>query len=141
MYQLTMQDVTYLEYPIQNFSNPSTGIEEIDIIDLWDRVLSNWIRERPKRLFYHSLISLIETDLSSILPHFEIKSETSQVEELTREKLVETISEEDIAVEMLEHDFVVRMPPKKRYKIQVVVRSVRKGEPRVIESDEFLVTE
>jgi len=36
------------------------------------------------------------------------------------------ITEEDIALEMVEHDFVVRMPPKKEYKICVSVRSIRK---------------
>lgn len=138
MYQLTMQDVTYRDYPIQYFSSPSTGIEDIDIIDIWDSVLSNWARERPKRPFYHSLISLLETDLSSIWPHFEIKSETSSIEGVGREKATETISEEDIALEMIKHDFVTKMSPKKKYKIHVLVRSVRRGEPRIVESDEFL---
>ena len=50
-------------------------------------------------------------------------------------------SEEDIAMEMIEHDFVVKMPPKKRYKIQVHVRNVRKGKPRPVELDEFLTME
>ena len=138
MYQFTMQDVTYQDYPIQYFSSPSTGIEDIDITDLWDSILSQWMRERPEKSFYHSLISLLnllEIDFSSIRPHFEIKTETSLIKELT------TISEEDIAMEMVEHDFVVKMPPKKRYKIRVHVRSGRKGEPRLVEPDDFLVIE
>ncbi len=135
MYQFTTQDVTYQDYPIEYFSSSSTRITEIDIMDIWDSVLSKWVRERPKRLFYHSLISRLEIDLSSIRPHFEIKTETSLIKELT------TISEEDIAMEMVEHDFVVKMPPKKRYKIRVHVRSGRKGEPRLVEPDDFLVIE
>ncbi len=40
---------------------------------------------------------------------------------------------------MVEHDFIVKIPPKKKYKIQVLVKSIKKGEPRVIESNEFSV--
>lgn len=75
MYQLTMQDVTYRDYPIQYFFSPSTGIKEIDI-DIWDSVLSNWVRERPKRPFYHSLLSFLKIDWSSVWPDFEIENET-----------------------------------------------------------------
>ena len=63
MYQLTMQEVTYQEYPIQEFSSPSTSIEEIDIRDLQVNMLFYLIRERLKKPFYPSLISLFETDL------------------------------------------------------------------------------
>jgi len=42
------------------------------------------------------------------------------------------ITEEDIVTEMIEHDFVTKIPPKKKYKIQVLVRSIKKGEPRSI---------
>lgn len=42
------------------------------------------------------------------------------------------ITEEDIVTEMVEHDFVTKVLPKKKYKIQVLVRSIKKGEPRSI---------
>ena len=135
MYHLTMQDVTYQDYPIQYFTSPSTGIVEMDIMEIWDSVLSTWIRKLSEKLSYPDLTSLLETDSSSIWPHFEIKTETSLIKGLT------TISEEDIAMEMIEHDFVVKMPPKKRYKIQVHVRNIRKGKPRPVELDEFLTEE
>lgn len=128
MYQLTMQDVTHRDYPIQYFSNPSTGIEEIDIINLWDSVLSNWIRERPKRPFYHSLILLFETDLSSIWPRFEIKSETSMLEEILGREIPE---------DMLEFEIVVRMPPMKERSARVRVKSVEKATPRIVEPEGF----
>ncbi len=137
MYQLTMQDVTYLDYPIQYFSSPSTRIEETDITDIRDTLLSKWLRERPKKPFYHSFINLLEIDLSSIRPHFEIKRETSSIEEVGKD-ITRIISEEEIILEMVEQDFVVKMPPKKKYKIHVVVRNVKKGKPRVVEPDEFL---
>ena len=37
--------------------------------------------------------------------------------------------EEGILMEMIEHDFVVRMPPKKKYTIELEVKNIRKGEP------------
>lgn len=142
MYKQTLQDVTYPDYPIQNLSSPSTGMEEIDILDIWESLLSSLIWNKSKKQFYSICPLYLSVDPSSIKqPHFEIKDVTSRVEELTTERERETISEEDIAIEMLEHDFVVKMSPKRRYKIQVRVESVRKGEPRLIESDEFLVTE
>lgn len=137
MYQLTMQEVTYQDYPIQYFSSPSTEIKQIDITDIWDSILSKWIIERPKRPVYHSLLSLLEIDLSSTWPRFEIKRETSSIEEAGK-NITEIISEEELISEMVEQDFVVRMPPKKRYKIHVVVRNVKKGKPRVVEPDEIL---
>jgi len=143
MYQLTMQDVTYQGYPIQYSSAVSSEVEEIDKNDIWDNLLSTLMRGKRfrKPFLYHSFMSLLENDWSSIWPYFEIKTETSLIEEMTRESVPEIISEEDLAIEMVKHDFVVKMPPKKKYRIQVLVRSLRKGEPRVVESDEFLVTE
>lgn len=128
MYQLTMQDVTYRDYPFQYFSNPSTGIEEFDIIDFGSSVLSNWIRARPKKIFYHSLISLLETDFSSILPHFEIKNETLMFEE---------ILEKEIPEDTLEFDIVVRMPPKEEWSARVRVKSVEKATPCIVEPERF----
>jgi len=141
MYQLPTQDITYQEHPVQYSYTPSTGIEEIDIRIMWDSVLSNWIKKRLNIPFYHNLICFINTDLSSILSDLETKSETLRIEEPMIHRSQKTISEEEIAIEMLRHDFIVKMPPKKRYKIQVHVKSLRKGEPRLIESNEFLVTE
>ena len=126
MYQLTMQEVTYQEYPIQEFSSPSTSIEEIDIRDLQVNMLFCLIRERLKKPFYPSLISLFETDLSSIWPRFEIKNETSIFEE---------ISERKIAENMLEFDIVVRMPPMKEWSARVRLKSVEKATPRIVEPE------
>jgi len=127
MYQPTMQDVTNRNYSIQYFYSPSTGIEEIDI-DIWDSVLSNWVRERPKRPIYHSLIPLLEIDLSSIWPHFEIKSETS---------LIEEILEKPIPEDMLEFDIVVRIPPIKVWSARLRVSSVEKATPHIVEPEGF----
>jgi len=128
MYQLTMQDIAYRDYPIQYFSTSSTGIEEIDIMDIRDNLLSTWMRKRPKKLFYHSLIPLLEIDLSSIWPHFEIKNETS---------LIEGMLEMAVPEDMLEFDIVVRMPPMKEWSARLRVKSVEKATPRIVEPEGF----
>jgi hypothetical protein len=121
-----MQDIIYRDYPIHYFSSESIGIEEIDL-DIYS-VLSNWVREQPKRLFYPSLIPLLETDLSSIWPHFEIKNETSIFEE---------ILEREIPEDMLEFNIVVRMPPMKEWFARVRVKGVEKATPCIVEPEGF----
>jgi len=140
MYQQTMQEVTCKDYPIQYSSNISSRFEEIDKNETLDSVLSIWIREKQLRrpFFYRTLLSLFEVDISSVRPYFEIKRGTSLVEEAVGEKPIPRyISEEDILLEMIEHDFVVRMPPKKRYTIELEVKNIIKGEPRIAEPEEF----
>ncbi|RKX66735.1 MAG: hypothetical protein DRP41_01605 [Thermodesulfobacteriota bacterium] len=143
MYQPTLRDVTYQGYPIQYSSAVSSEIEEIDKNDIWDNLLSTLIREKRfrKPSLYHNLIFLLENDWSSVWPRFGIKNETSLIGELSKEKISKGISEENIAIEMLEHDFVVKMSPRRRYKVHVLVRSRRKGEPRAVEFDNDLLTE
>jgi len=143
MYQPTLRDVTYQGYPIQYSSAVSSEIEEIDKNDIWDNLLSTLIREKRfrKPSLYHNLIFLLENDWSSVWPRFGIKNETSLIGELSKEKISKEISEENIAIEMLEHDFVVKMSPRRRYKVHVLVRSRRKGEPRAVEFDNDLLTE
>lgn len=43
------------------------------------------------------------------------------------------VSKEDMEIieEMLDCDFIVKMPPKRRYRVLVHVRSITKGEPRL----------
>jgi len=129
MYQLiTMQEVTNQDYPIQYLSNPSTSIEEMDIRDFLINILSNLIRQNVKRPSYLSLISILETDLSSIWPRFEIKSETALLEETFVEKFME---------DMLEFDIVVQMPPLREWSARVKVKSVEKAKPHIVEPEGF----
>ncbi len=116
-----------------------SSTEKIDINEKLDNSFFVWAERRRFCPYWNSL-PVHETDRSSVWPHFEMKNETALIEEVTRKQSLEAISDEDIAIEMLKHDFVVKIPPKRRYKIQVSVRSIRKGEPRIIESDEELVT-
>ena len=129
MYQLiTMQEVTNQDYPIQYLSNPSTSIEEMDIRDFLINILSNLIRQNVKRPSYLSLISILETDLSSIWPRFEIKSETALLEETFVEKFME---------DMLEFDIVVQMPPLREWSARVKVKSIEKAKPHIVEPEGF----
>lgn len=58
-----------------------------------------------------------------------------------REKAIdelEPLPEEDILYEMIEYDFVAKIPPKKKYQIQVVVNNIKKGEPKTIMPNDLL---
>jgi hypothetical protein len=46
-----------------------------------------------------------------------------------------TRSEEDMITEMLDHDLVVRMPPDRRYTVDLEVNGIRKGMPRIVEPE------
>ena len=100
MHQLiAAQEVTSQDYPIQYLSSPSTSIDDLDATDFLLNILSNLIRKNIKRPYYLSLTSVLETDLSSIWPRFETKSEASLTGELPKEKILKEISEENIAIE------------------------------------------
>lgn len=128
MYEQTLQDVTYPDYPIQTPSSPSTGIEEIDKPEIWESLLFSLIRKQFKKQIHYNLFPLFEVDLSSIKPHFEIKNETS---------LIEDIFEKTIPENMLEFNIVVRMPPMKEWSARVKVKSVEKATPRIVEPEGF----
>ncbi|MHA1687012.1 MAG: hypothetical protein ACTSYD_11510 [Candidatus Heimdallarchaeaceae archaeon] len=121
MYYPSSISTPYLRSKKYDFS-PNTSIENIDLKDsvllikFWKNVIA---RLSP------SLMSTIEIDSTSS-SHFEIKSETSIVEQ-SLYTISELIGEEGLAIEMLEHDRVVKMPPKKRYKVKATVTKIRKG--------------
>jgi len=129
MYQPTLQEVTYKDYQIQYFSSPSTSVEQIDILDALDNMLYILTQKPFKKPFYHTLIPLLRIDWSSISPDFEIKNETFSVD---------VIPEELFSIETLEHDIMIHIPPKNRYTIEINIKSIRKGKPRVIEPEDFL---
>jgi hypothetical protein len=130
MYQLTKQDIVYVDYPIQLFSISSIGEERIGITDIVSGLLSSCALEL--HYLYRSLFPGLEIDLSSIRLHFEIKNET-----FPKHMTTEEISEEDLFSEMLEHDFIVKMPPKRRYSIELSIKNIRRGEPRIFEIEEI----
>lgn len=66
-------------------------------------------------------------DQSSVQPHFEIRNETC---------LIESTFEENFTT-MLEYNEVVQIPPKRKYRIELEVKSIRRAEPKFIEPDTF----
>lgn len=40
--------------------------------------------------------------------------------------------------ETLEYNIIIRMPPRKRYNIELKVKSIKRAEPRVVEPDRRL---
>jgi len=50
----------------------------------------------------------------------------------------EDISEERIVSEMIDRDFIVQMPPVKKYTIRVKIKGIKKASPRVVEPEEAL---
>jgi hypothetical protein len=126
MYQLTKQDIVYVDYPIQLFSISSIGEERIGITDIVSGLLSSCALEL--HYLYRSLFPGPEIDLSSIQSYFEIKNETS---------LIEKPSEIAISEDMLEFDIVIRMPPKKEWSVQLKVESIEKAKPHIVEPEGF----
>ena len=125
---ITSQDITTRAYPILHALTGSSRKEETDITEILDWQLSVLMSQKlPKNPFsYRSLLPSFEIDLSSVHPHFDPMSETY---------VTEVLSEEDIINGMLEHDFIVRMPPKRRYAIKLEVKSIKKAEPRFVEPE------
>jgi len=69
----------------------------------------------------------VNFDFSSVSPHFEISNETYQTG---------GVSEEDIICAILENDYVVKTPKKKR-KVRLKIRNVKRYNPRVRNPEEF----
>lgn len=136
MYELS-QDFTNQDYQIQSSFSQSTSLKEIDTqIIQEDSFSSIFKQKRRKSPLYYNLSSLFQINTSSTKKIIlEAKNETSKISLITGIDQ-DIISEEDIAINMVEHDFIVRMSPKNRYKIRVRVKEVKRGEPRIVQTDE-----
>jgi hypothetical protein len=132
----TLNELTYPGYYVEYTSSADLGLARIS--DVLLRLLSSSEAREP---VYSNLHRWFQVDLSSIKPHFEIRNETSPVAGLISEEEPGPVSEEELALEILEHDYIVKMPPKRRYKIRVHVESIKKGEPRSVGPDDFSVIE
>jgi hypothetical protein len=101
--------------------------KEISVNEILDVLFSIMLKQKQsgKTLFYRTLLSLLETDSSSIWPRFEMKSETSLIKEVAEEPISEDI----------EFDVVVRMPPVKEQKVLVRVKSIEKATLNVVEPE------
>ncbi len=128
LYEITSRDVTTKDYLIPYAFTGSSMGEETDISEILERLLFALIRQELFRqpFFYRSLLPSFEIDLSSVHPHFEPITGTSLIEEFYEEILPE---------ETLEYDIIVRMPPRKRYTIELEVKNIKKAEPRIVEPE------
>lgn len=129
----TFQSNDYINYLIRSSPSSNVDIEEIDKQYIRENLLYSLSQKQYRKPMLY--LSFIHFDPASN-NIFEVRNKPLIVE-LTTNEMQYSISEEDIVIEMLEHNFIVQMPPKKKYKIKVYVRSVRKGEPPVIQSDEL----
>lgn len=126
--EITSWDVITEDYPIPHAFTGSSRREETDISEILDWFFFILMRQEllKKPFFYRSLLPSFEIDLSSVRPYFEPRSETS---------LIEESYEEILPKEMLEYDVVVQMPPRRRYIIELEVKSIRKAEPKIVEPE------
>ena len=82
IYNQTLQDVTYPDYPIQCPSSPSTGMEEIDADFLWTVAKEGMIIwGKPQEL-------LMKTPHPSLKPVMLIQYSTKSLDEKDKRKLL-----------------------------------------------------
>ena len=125
---IVSQVVTTKDYLV---SSPFTGgsrREETNVSEILDWPVFVLRRQEllKKPFFYRSSLLSFEIDLSSVYSQFESKIETYATE---------LLSEEAIVSGMLKQDFIVRMPPRKRYTIELELKSIRKAKPRIVEPE------
>lgn len=128
LHEVTSRDITTKDYPIPYPFTGSSSREEMDLSEILDWFLFVLMRGEllKKPIFYEGLLPSFEIDLSSVYSQFESKIETY---------VTELLSEEDIVSGMLKQDFIVRMPPRKRYTIELELKSIRKAKPRIVEPE------
>lgn len=89
--------------------------------------IESYLRESPKEitdLFYPP----VQNEPKDAL--WDNTSDTIQEEK----QKTGSIKDEDemIITEMIKHDYIVQMPPKKRYTVEIEVLSIKKAEPKIV---------
>ncbi len=127
MYQST-PDTTNYNYQLQYFSTVNTSVEEMNNTSaIVDNIATMLVQKPFKPLSYHGLIPFFKSDASSVFYDFEIKNETFS----------ETNLKGQFPFEMLEHDAMVHIPAQTKYSIQLNITSIKKGEPGIVEPEDF----
>ena len=127
--QVRSRDVMTKDYPISCTFAESSRTQGPDTSGIWDVFSFFEAKELPIRhSIYHSLLRLVEIDLSSVCPRLEPVTGTSLIEELRGEISFE---------EELEYDVVVRMRPVKACSVRVRITSVERPGPRIVEPEGF----
>lgn len=133
MCQISRGDIAYSHYPTQYPLATSSKIEPDFIAEVGHRLLHNWVGvddwtgivPNNKRAYPSGIVFYV--DRSSVRPHFEIRNATYLIESSV-EKTIETI---------FEHYIVFQMPPKRKYKIELELKSIKKAKPKFVEPDTF----
>ncbi len=88
-----------------------------------------WLAPMAKYWFFYAgqnLMPWLNVDFSSVRPRFEIRTETSLIES-------QEITDEMIAVAMVKEDYLVRIPPKRTYRLKARIRRTKRELPRAPE--------
>ena len=110
--------------------NSSLETLNISIIrDIWEKI-KNWKETYLKPIFNLALRFLFEIDFSSVFPTFEPKDSSS----ITKELSFKEIFEFDF-IEYLELDLDIRMPPKRRFIVDLEIVNKKKATPKFFLSD------
>lgn len=124
----TSANVANYDYQISYLFLGNSSREETDIAEVVEWFFSDLASKLPqKHLFFGGLTQqLFDIDLSSVQPVFEPAANTS---------LAEAIYEVIIPEEILEHDVIVRMSPKRKYTLEVEVKNIKKAALKVVEPE------
>jgi len=128
--EITSSDLLPDGYPISIIFTGSSRKEGSELKEILDWLFFSLTRQDLSINFSYlrECMPLFERDMSSVHPHLEITSETYETMILT---------DEEIVSDMLDHNYVVKMPPKKEYSIRLKIRSVEKAVPRVFKPEEL----
>lgn len=123
------EEVTYSDYPVQ-YPPSVSSMERIDRSEILDSLIFSRLTQKlPKHRFQHLILpSLLEIECSSVQPSLVLKSENSSIGKTFEEQNFE---------EILEYDVIVRIPPRKRYTIDLHIKEIRKAEPIIVEPEKF----
>ena len=113
---------TCIYHPLEYPSSESSNVEVVD--SERKNILNNWPNGTiMKESFFQHPSVFINVDLSSVLPRIEIINETYQKEP----------EKEDKFRDLLEYNLVFRIPPQKSYKINMNIKSIKKGVIKFVE--------
>jgi len=123
MWESQQQNVTSPILPSQflpsGSSTDDTERKELSILYLFTE-----ISKKIKGILYESIEDLVEIDISSVAPRFKIRNVISFKEE---------ISEKLIYGEGIEEAIFIHLPPKRRYTINLEIKSRKKATPKIID--------
>lgn len=127
-HEMASRHITIKDYPIPYAFTGSSRREETDMNEVLDRLFFLLMRQEllEESFSYRGLLPAFEIDLSSVRPYFE---------PMNRSSLIEEFCEEILPEETLEYDVIVQMPPRKRYTIELEVKSIKKAEPIIVEPE------